>query len=109
MLSNRPLVRLVAAHLLAVIAEYGAVVAVLVYAFEAGGARTTGFASVAILAPTLVGAPIAAVVTNELRPQVVRRRGLAVQAAGYGLAAPPRRPGYRWCSWWRRRWSPSAR
>ena len=50
-LSNRPLVRLVAAHLLAVVAEYGAVVAVLVYAFEAGGARTTGFASVAILTP----------------------------------------------------------
>ena len=86
-LANGPLVRLIGAHLLAVVAEWASIVAVLVYAFEQGGSRVTGLASLAILAPTVVGAPVAASLTNTFRPQVVRRFGLAVQVAGYGVAA----------------------
>src|SRR4051794_30353211 len=85
-IANRPLVRLVAAHLLAVVAEYASIVGVLVYAFERGGSTVTGLASLALLAPTLFGAPIAAAMAGRYRPHVVRTGGLAIQAAGYATS-----------------------
>jgi MFS family permease len=62
-------------------------VAVLVYAFDRGGAKATGLASLALLAPQLVGAPISAALTTSYPPQRVRTAGMAVEAVGYGLAA----------------------
>jgi hypothetical protein len=84
---NRALSRLVTAHLLSVLTEWASTVAVLVYAFAEGGARATGFASLAVLAPQLVGAPIAAALTAAFPAARLRVAGLAVQAAGFGLAA----------------------
>jgi MFS family permease len=78
--------RLVAAHVLAVVAEYAAVVGVLVYAFERGGSRATGLASIAVLAPQLAGAPLAARLVGRHRPKAVRDAGLAAQALGYAAA-----------------------
>ena len=84
---NPALVRLVLAHLASVVAEYGALVAVLVFAFDEGGSGATGRVSLAVLAAGLGGAASAAALTNRFRPLLVRRAGLAAQLAGYGLAA----------------------
>ncbi len=84
---NGAVLRLVAAHTCAVVAEYGAIVAVLVAAYEQGGARFAGVASLALLGATLLGAPVAASATSDHPCGRVRRIGLAVQAAGYGAAA----------------------
>ena len=84
--SNRPLGRLLRAHLLAVVAEYAAVVGVLVYAFEHGGSRATGLTSIAVLLPQLLGAPLAAHLVARQRPAAVRTAGLATQALGYAAA-----------------------
>lgn len=84
---NPQLRRLVAAHVVAVVVEYAVVVAVLVDAYERGGAGATGVTSLAILLPYVVGAPLAAYLTGTARATTVRHAGLAVQALGYGLAA----------------------
>jgi MFS family permease len=81
------LLRLVAGHLAVVITEWASMVAVLVYAFDRGGAKATGLASLALLAPQLVSAPISAALTSAHPPQRVRLAGMAVEAVGYGLAA----------------------
>jgi MFS family permease len=78
--------RLVAGHLLAVVTEWASVIAVLVYAFEQGGARATGMASLAVNVPQLLGAPLAAALTTSFPPHRVRVAGLAVLAAGYAAA-----------------------
>jgi hypothetical protein len=67
--------------------EWASMVAVLVYAFDRGGARATGLASLTLLAPQLVGAPVSAALTSTHPPQRVRLVGTAVEAVGYGLAA----------------------
>jgi len=85
--ANGALVRLVGAHALAVVTEWASMVAVLVYAFDEGGARATGLASLAILAPQLVGAPVAAALAGRFTAHRLRVAGLAVQAVGYGTAA----------------------
>jgi hypothetical protein len=77
----------VIAHLLAVVAEYAAVVAVLVYAFDEGGSGTTGLVSLAVLGAGLVGSFVASSVTNRFAPGRVRLLGLAAQLAGYAVAA----------------------
>ncbi|WP_426570812.1 cyclic nucleotide-binding domain-containing protein [Aquihabitans sp. McL0605] len=84
---NPALTRLVGAHLLTVVAEYAAFVAVLVFAFDQGGSRGTGLASLAILGATLAGAFVASTLTNRFRPALVRNVGLAAQVAGYAIAA----------------------
>jgi MFS family permease len=84
---NGAVVRLVLAHLLAVMAEWASIVAVLVYAFEQEGAAATGLASLALLAPAVIGAPITAGLTSSFRPHVVRRAALSAQVLGYGVAA----------------------
>lgn len=85
--TNGALAHLLGAHLLAVVAEYAAIVGVLVHAFEHGGSRATGLTSLALLLPQFVGAPLAADVVARFRPATVRTLGLAIQALGYGLAA----------------------
>ena len=85
--SNRPAARLVATHFLGVIGEWATSVAVLVYAFEWGGASATGLASLVILAPSIVGASATASVTDRFRPHRVRQAGFIVQTLAFGLAA----------------------
>lgn len=85
--SNPALLRIVVAHLLAVIAEYASVVAVLVFAFDEGGSRATGLVSLAVLGAALVGSVLASSLTNRFPPGRVRVAGLVAQVAGYGLAA----------------------
>lgn len=79
--------RLVAAHLAAVVTEWASVIAVLVYAFERSGAGATGLASLALLAPQLVGAPVAAALMSRWPTRRLRVGGLVVQAVGFAVAA----------------------
>lgn len=77
---------LVAGHLLVVVTEWASIIAVLVYAFDQSGARATGLASLAVLAPQLLGAPVAAALATSCSPRQLRRAGLAVQAVALGVA-----------------------
>jgi MFS family permease len=81
------IVRLVLAHLGAVLAEWAAVIGVLVHVFDRSGTRATGLASIGMLAAALVVAPFAGVLVDRRRPQRVRMWGLLVQLLGYVLAA----------------------
>lgn len=79
--------RHVASHLFAVIAEWASLIGLLVYAFEHSGARATGLASIATLAPYVVFSSTTARLAHRHRPAAVRAVGLVAQALGYGLAA----------------------
>ena len=86
-LTNPALRRLVVAHLAAVVAEWAAVIAVLVQVFDRSGTRATGFASIGILLAALVVAPFSGLLVDRHRPQRVRLVGLILQTVGYGVAA----------------------
>ncbi len=79
--------RLVAVHIVVVLAEWGSGVAVLVYAHERGGATATGLASLALLATPVVGAPLAGMLANSRRAGAMRLVGLIVQAGAYAAAS----------------------
>lgn len=84
---NAALTRIVGAHLLTVIAEYAAVVAILVFAFDEGGSTATGLVSLAVLGAGLGGSFVASTLTNRHPPGRVRLGGLLAQAVGYAVAA----------------------
>ncbi len=84
---NPDLLRYVASHLLAVVAEWAVFIVVLVYVFDRGGARATGFASAAMLVPYVLFAPYAGALAERKRPDRVRLGGMAAQTIGYGFAA----------------------
>lgn len=86
-LSNRPLVRYVGSHLLAINAEWAIYIGLLVYVHEQSGVRATGFASIAILIPHMLAAPYVGLMAERYRPARVRLGGLAAQTIGYGIAA----------------------
>lgn len=75
------------AHFLTVIGEWAATVGVLVYAYDWGGSSAVGLVSLAVLAPPLVCAPLAAALTARHRAHRVRLAGFAVQTVAYTGAA----------------------
>lgn len=79
--------RFVLAHLLSVVGEWAVTVGILVHAFAWGGAGAVGLTSLAILAPPLVFAPLAASLTARHRADRVRLLGLGTQALAYTAAA----------------------
>lgn len=81
------LLRFVLAHFLTVIGEWAATVGVLVYAYDWGGSSAVGLVSLAVLAPPLFCAPIAASLTARHRAHRVRLAGFAVQTVAYAGAA----------------------
>src|SRR3954452_12641865 len=70
-LHNRVLVRFSTAYFLATVAEWVFFVGGLVYAFDKGGARSTGFASVALLLPTALAAPASGSAPRRHNPHLV--------------------------------------
>ena len=86
-LDNRSLVRFAAANLFATSAQWTLFVGGLVYAYDKGGARTAGFASLALLLPTAIAAPMAGAMAHRRRPQRVRLGALCVQTLALGAAA----------------------
>lgn len=84
---NGQLVRFVAAHLLAVVAEWALFIVLLVHVHEREGATALGIASIALLAPYVLVSPWSGHLAVRRRPGRVRLAGLAGQTAGYGIAA----------------------
>jgi Cyclic nucleotide-binding domain/Major Facilitator Superfamily len=84
---NGDLVRIVVAHLADVLAEWALFVGALMYAFEAGGPRAAGLASIVLLVPNLIVAPLAGAVAGRRRPNRVRLASYATQAVMFGGAA----------------------
>ena len=85
--ANPAITRLVLTHLAAVIAEWAAIIGVLVHVFDRSGTRATGLTSIAMLAAALVVAPFSGTLVDRWRPQRVRLLGLIAQLIGYGTAA----------------------
>lgn len=85
--SNPDLVRYLAAHLLATIAEWAVLIGVLVDAYERGGSRAAGVASFASLVPYLLLSSSMARLVQRFPPAVVRTVGLGVAAAGATVSA----------------------
>lgn len=84
---NHDVRRYIVSHFLAVISEWAALIGLLVYAFDRGGARAAGYSSLAALAPYLLLSSSTARQAQRVRPASVRLFSLAVQAVGYGIAA----------------------
>ena len=80
MLRNGPLLRVVASYALFSIAEYVMWIAVLVFAYDRGGATTAGLVVVLQLVPAAALAPVFA-------PLADRRSPVGVLAGGYALQA----------------------
>ena len=79
------------------IAEFGPWVAILVFAYEQGGATTTGVVSLALLTPTALCAPLAGPLIDRYGASSVLVVGYAMQAAGHGArrrrrCSPERQP-----------------
>jgi MFS family permease len=86
-LKNRNLLRLVLAFAVSAIAEWAVWLGVLVYAFERGGPRAAGFASLGLLVPALFAAPIAGRAADGARPNRVLAMAYTVQALTVAAAA----------------------
>jgi hypothetical protein len=79
---NRALVRVVGGYVLFALAQYSVWVAMLVYAYQQGGAAVAGLVALAQLAPAAVLAPVAAAVADRRSPVVLLAGGYLVQTAG---------------------------
>ena len=66
-------------------AEYATWVAILVFAFERGGATEAGVVAVIQLVPSALVAPVAAAFGDRYRRDRFLRYGYVAQAATYGL------------------------
>lgn len=86
-MKNARLHRFVLAHLLTVIGEWAAIIGVLVHAYNWGGSAAVGFVAMAVHAPTLVAAPLAAHLTARHRAHRVRLAGFTIQAVAFAGAA----------------------
>jgi len=86
-LTNARMHRFVLAHLLAVVGEWAVTVGILVHAYRWGGSSAVGLVSLAVLAPPLVCAPLAAHLTARHRAHYVRIGGFVVQATAFAGAA----------------------
>ena len=75
------------ANLFATVAEWTFFVGALVYAFDKGGARATGIASLALLLPTALAAPATGSVAHRRPAQRVRLVSYAAQTIALGAAA----------------------
>ena len=95
-LRNPAMVRLQAASLLATAAEWGYVVALLVWAYGFGGVAAAGLIATVRMLPPIIGAPIAASLADRLPPNLVvagtyvgRAAVVAASAAVIVLDGPP--------------------
>jgi MFS transporter/cyclic nucleotide-binding protein len=79
---NRELARVMLAYAVFTATQYSVWIAMLVYAYERGGAGTAGAVAVAQLVPAALLAPVAATVADRRSPSGVLAGGYLVQVAG---------------------------
>lgn len=84
---NRPLLRLISAYGLFVVAEYASWLAVLVFAFRRGGATESGLVAVAQLLPAAAAAPSIAAFADRSSPARLLLVGFLAQATAMAVAA----------------------
>ena len=85
-LRNRVLVQFTVACFVATIAECSFFVGALVYAYDHGGTRVAGVASVMLLLPTAIAAPAAGAAAQRRHANHVRLWAFAAQTAALGMA-----------------------
>src|SRR4249920_1291089 len=85
-LRNTVLVQFTVAYFLAIMAEWAFFGGALVYAYDRGGSRAAGLASVVLLLPTAIVGPAAGAAAQR-RPDHVRRWSFATQAVALGSAS----------------------
>lgn len=83
---NRELQRYVVSHFLSVIAEWAALIGLLVFTFDRAGPRAAGLASLTALAPYLFLSAATARSAQTRPPAAVRICALLAQVVGYGTA-----------------------
>jgi MFS family permease len=84
---NRELLRLVTAYGFFILTEYGVWIAILVYAYEHGGATTAGFVVLAQLVPASVVAPFLGSIADRRSPVLLLVGGYAIQGVALGAMA----------------------
>jgi MFS family permease len=84
---NRALLRVVAGYALFIVTEYSVWVAMLVFAYQRGGASAAGLIAVAQLVPAAVLAPVVATLADRRSPVGLLAGGYLVQAAAMAATA----------------------
>ncbi len=84
---NVAVLRVVAGYTLFTLTEYSVWIAMLVFAYDRGGATMAGLVALAQLVPAAVLAPVAAAIADRRSPVVLLAGGYLVQAAGMAAAA----------------------
>ena len=84
---NRALAAVMLAYAVFSATQYAVWIAMLVYAYDRGGAATTGAVAVAQLVPAALLAPVAATVADRRSPVGVLVGGYIVQVVGMLAAA----------------------
>ncbi len=82
---NRRLGRVTAAYGLFILNEYSVWIAMLVYAFAHGGAKTVGFVVLLQTIPASIVAPLAATVADRRSPATLLTVGYVAQTAAIGV------------------------
>lgn len=84
---NGFLVRYTITVFLNVVAEWAVTLGGLVYAFERGGASTTGYAAIGLLVPYVFFSPLSGALAERYPPQRVRIGAMLLQTLGFSVAA----------------------